>query len=153
LASEILTNGTVFDSVRLRGGGSSFPLRPDNVGDGLQYYEMNGMEVWKQVIQHQPKVLRKALEKIGKAPEDVDFFIFHQANLNLIQFLMAKMKQPMTKTYTNVAEIGNTADASMAIALCDAMQLGLLKHDDLVVISGVGAGFTFGATTMKWYAP
>lgn len=151
LATEILTNGTVFDSVRLRGGGSSFPLRPDNIDHGLQFYEMNGMEVWKQVVQYQPKVVRRALEKIGKVPDDVDFFIFHQANLNLIQFLMAKMKQPMNKTYTNVTEIGNTADASMAIALCDAHKLGLLKHGDLVVISGVGAGFTFGATTMRWY--
>jgi 3-oxoacyl-[acyl-carrier-protein] synthase-3 len=153
LASEILTNGTVFDAVRLRGGGSSFPLRLDNVGDGLQYYEVNGMEVWKQVVQYQPKVIRRALDKIGKTPDDVDFFIFHQANLNLIQFLMGKMKQPIEKTYTNVAEIGNTADASMAIALCDAMKLKLLRHDDLVVISGVGAGFTFGATTIKWYRP
>lgn len=151
LASEILTNGTVFDSVRLRGGGSSFPLRPDNVNLGLQYYEMNGMEVWKQVVQYQPKVLRRSLEKIGMTVDDVDFFIFHQANLNLIRFLMAKMKQPMSKTYTNVTEIGNTADASMAIALCDADRLGLLRHDDLVIISGVGAGFTFGATTIKWY--
>lgn len=153
LASEILTNGTVFDAVRLRGGGSSFPLRTENIDCGLQYYEMNGMEVWKQVVQNQPKAVRRALEKIGKTPDNVDFFIFHQANLNLIEFLMAKMKQPLHKTYTNVAEIGNTADASMAIALCDAVQHDLLKHDDLVVISGVGAGFTFGATTMKWHKP
>ncbi len=151
LASEIFTNGTVFDAVRLRGGGSSFPLRPENVGLGLQFYEMNGMEVWKQVVQYQPRVIRRALEKTGKTTDDVDFFIFHQANLNLINYLMAKMKQPMNKTYTNVAEIGNTADASMAIALFDAMRQGLLKHDDLLVISGVGAGFTFGATVVKWH--
>lgn len=151
LSSEIFTNGTVYDAVRLRGGGSSFPLRHDNIGLGLQFYEMNGMEVWKQVVQYQPKVIRKALEKIGRTTEDVNFFIFHQANLNLIHYLMAKMKQPINKTFTNVAEIGNTADASLAIALCDAMQHGLVKHDDLVVISGVGAGFTFGATVVKWH--
>jgi 3-oxoacyl-[acyl-carrier-protein] synthase-3 len=153
LASEIFSNGAVFDAVRLRGGGSSFPLRPDNIGRGLQFYEMNGLEVWKQVVQYQPKAIRQALAKLGKTTEDVGFFIFHQANLNLIQYLMAKMKQPMTKTYTNVAEIGNTADASMAIALCDAVQRGLLSHGCLVVISGVGAGFTFGATVIKWSCP
>lgn len=151
LASEILTNGTVFDAVRMRGGGSSFPMRPDNIDLGLNYYEMNGLEVWKQVIKYQPKVIRKCLQKIGKSTEDVSFYIFHQANLNLIHFLMTRMKQPMEKTYTNVAECGNTADASMAIALCDAEQQGLIKNEDLVVISGVGAGFTFGATVMKWY--
>jgi 3-oxoacyl-[acyl-carrier-protein] synthase-3 len=151
LASELFTNPIVFDAVRLRGGGSSHPMRADNVHLGLQYYEMNGLEVWKQVIQFQPRVIRRVLEKIGKTTTDVNFFIFHQANLRLIEFLMAKMKQPMTKTFTNVAEIGNTADASLAIALADAVQAGRLKRGDLVVISGVGAGFTFGATALRWY--
>jgi 3-oxoacyl-[acyl-carrier-protein] synthase-3 len=112
---------------------------------------MNGMEVWKQVIQYQPVVIRRSLEKIGKKVEDVDFFIFHQANLRLIEYLMAKMKQPMSKTYTNVAEIGNTADASEAIALCEAVKADLIQPEHLVVISGVGAGFTFGSTAIRWY--
>ncbi len=151
LASDIQTNGTAYEAVRMRGGGSSFPMRPDNINDGLNFYEMNGMEVWKQVIKYQPKVMRRCLDKIGKKPDEVDFFVFHQANLNLIEFLMARMKQSMEKTFTNVSELGNTADASMAIALCDADHNGLIKHDDLVIISGVGAGFIFGATVIKWY--
>ena len=62
-----------------------------------------------------------------------------------------KMKQPMSKTHTNIQEIGNTADASIGITLCDACELGLLKRGDIVVLSGVGAGFTFGSTVIKWY--
>jgi len=151
LSTEILTNGKVFDAVRMRGGGSSYPLRAQNINDGLQYYELNGLEVWKQVIQYQPLVIERSLEKIGKKVQDVNFFIFHQANLRLIEYLMAKMKQSMSKTYTNVATIGNTADASIAIALCDAVKRGLIKRDDLVVLSGVGAGFTFGSTVMRWH--
>jgi len=151
LSNEIFTNPKVFDAVRLRGGGSSYPLRPENINKGLQYYEMDGMEVWKQVVQYQPLVIRRSLEKIGKKVNDVDFFIFHQANLRLIEYLMAKMKQPMSKTHNNVAEIGNTADASIAIALCDAVQAGSLKRDYLVVVTGVGAGFTFGSTVLRWY--
>jgi 3-oxoacyl-[acyl-carrier-protein] synthase III len=151
LSTDVFTNPSVFEAVRLRGGGSSYPLRPENVNDGLQYYDMNGMEVWKQVVQYQPIVIRNALAKIGKKTEDVDFFIFHQANLRLIEYLMAKMKQPMGKTYTNVATIGNTADASLAIALCEAVEQNLLQRGNLVVISGVGAGFTFGASVIRWY--
>lgn len=151
LARDLLTNATVYDSVRLRGGGSSHPMRPDNVDQGLQYYEMNGMEVWKQVIRYQPQVIRGALAKIDRTVEDVDFFIFHQANLRLIEYLMAKMHHPMSRTFTNVAEIGNTADASLALALAGAVQEGRIKRGDLVVISGVGAGFTFGATVLRWY--
>jgi len=126
-------------------------MRPENVDEGLQYYEMNGMEVWKQVIQYQPQVIRGALAKVGMTVDDVDFFIFHQANLRLIEYLMAKMHHPMSKTYTNVAEIGNTADASLALALAGAVREKLIKRGDFVVISGVGAGFTFGATVVRWY--
>jgi 3-oxoacyl-[acyl-carrier-protein] synthase III len=151
LATEVLSNTRAYDSVRLRGGGSSHPLRPENIHDDLQYYEMNGMEVWKQVIQFQPKVIRRVLEKIGKTTDDVDFFIFHQANLRLIEYLMGKLKHPMSRTYTNIAQIGNTADASLAIALNDAVRGGHIARGALVVVSGVGAGFTFGATALRWY--
>lgn len=151
ITHEIMSNGRVFDAVRLRGGGSSFPLRKENVSENLQYYELNGLEVWKQVVQFQPKVIRKSLEKIGKRVEDVDFFILHQANLRLIEYLMAKMHHPMSKTLVNVMQYGNTADASIAIALCDAVTNKALKRDNLVVISGVGAGFIFGSSIIKWY--
>jgi 3-oxoacyl-[acyl-carrier-protein] synthase-3 len=151
LASDMFTNSKVFDSVRLRGGGSSFPLRQENINNGLQYYEINGMEVWKQVIQNQPKVIRRVLGKIGKQPTEIDFFIFHQANLKLIEYLMAKMKLPMEKTFTNVERIGNTAEASIPIALCEAVDNKLINRNDYILISGVGAGFTFGATIMRWY--
>lgn len=151
LASEISCNGKVFDAVRLRGGGSRYPIRQDNVNDGLQYYEMNGMETWKQLIKYQPIAIRRVLEKAGLTINDVDFFILHQANLKLIEYLMAKMKLPMSKTYTNVERIGNTADASLAIALCEAVEKDLIKRGHIVVISGVGAGFIFGATVLRWY--
>lgn len=151
LSTEIFSNGRVFDSVRLRGGGSSHPLRSNNINDGLQFYEINGLEVWKQLVQFQPVAIRRSLEKAGMKIDDVDFFIFHQANLLLIEYLMGKMKLPMTKTFTNVSRIGNTADASLAIALCEAVELNLIRRNQLVVVSGVGAGFTFGSTVLRWY--
>jgi 3-oxoacyl-[acyl-carrier-protein] synthase-3 len=153
LAHDIFSNTSVYESVRIRGGGSSFPMRPDNVDSLLNYYEINGMEVWKQVVQNQPKVIKNALNKAGLSINEVDFFIFHQANMNLISYLMGKMKVEMNKTHTNVSEIGNTAEASMAIALCEAAQQKKIKNGDIVVISGVGAGFTFGASVIKWWSP
>jgi 3-oxoacyl-[acyl-carrier-protein] synthase-3 len=153
LAHDVFSNTAVYESVRIRGGGSSHPIRPENVHDLLNYYEINGMDVWKQVAQNQPVVIKRALAKAGLAIDDVDFFIFHQANLHLITYLMGKMKVPMSRTYTNVAEIGNTAEASMAIALCEAVERKLIAKDDIVVISGVGAGFTFGASVMRWWEP
>lgn len=151
ISNEIKSNGRVFDSVRLRGGGSSFPLREKNINQNLQYYELDGLEVWKQVIQHQPKVMKDSLSKINKTLDDVDFFIFHQANLRLIEFLMKRMKKPMSMTYTNIEKYGNTADASQAIAFAEAYELGKFKKNDLILVTGVGAGFIFGSTIIKWH--
>lgn len=151
IATDIYSNPAAFESVRMRGGGSSHPMRPENIAQGLQYYEVDGLEVWKQVVRYQPKSIRQALEKVGMTTDDVNFFIFHQANLRLIEYLMAKMKKPMSMTYTNVAEVGNTADASIGMALCDAVRAGALKRGDVVVVSGVGAGFTFGTSVLRWY--
>jgi 3-oxoacyl-[acyl-carrier-protein] synthase-3 len=151
IASELITNSNVYESVRLRGGGSNHPLRSENVNDGLQYYELNGLEVWKQVMQFQPTVIKKLLKKMNKSLSDVDFIVFHQANKKLIEFLMARMRLPLTKTIMNIEEIGNTADASLAIALHTAVTQDKLKSGDLVIVSGVGAGFTFGATAITWH--
>lgn len=127
LSNAVWSNGRVFDSVRLRGGGSSYPLREDNINQKLQYYELDGKEVWKQVVQFQPRIINESLEKLGKNIHDVNFFIFHQANLRLIEFLMKRMKKPMSMTMTNMEKYGNTADASQAIALCDTFNAGFLR--------------------------
>lgn len=151
ISHDVRADGRAFDAVRLRGGGSSHPISADNVNEGLQYYEIVGLEVWKQVVSNLPKSLDRAMRKISKTVENVDFFVFHQANLRLIEFLMGKMRRQMTDTYTNVERYGNTADASQAIALCDAVNAGKLKRGDLVAVSGVGAGFVFGTTIIRWY--
>ena len=151
LSGEIIANGRAFEAARLRGGGSSHIITKENVGEKLSYFEMSGLEVWKQVVQWQPKVIKKALAKLGMTVSDVDFFVFHQANLHLIQFLMGKLKIDPKKTYTTVEKYGNTADASLPITLCEAAEQNKIGRDAIVVVSGVGAGFIFGATVMRWY--
>lgn len=151
IAHELFTQSQAYEAVRVRGGSSA---RRDRSADIMRtYIELNGLDVWKFAAQYQPIVVRRALEKAGKTAADVDFFIFHQANYHLINYLMRKMKVPMERTYINLDRLGNTAEASLAIALSEAARGGRLKHGDLVVISGVGAGFTFGASVLRWYDP
>ena len=151
LATDIFSNPSAFESVRLRGSGSSYPMGEKNENPKLNYYEINGLEVWKQLIQYQPIAIKNSLAKIKLDVNDVDLFIFHQANLLLIEYLMAKMKLPMDKTVTNVAKYGNTADASLAIVLNDALNQNKIHRDNIVVVSGVGAGFIFGSSVFRWY--
>ena len=151
LATDIFSDSNAYEAVRLRGSGSSFPMNSKNGDPKLDYYEINGLEVWKQLMKNQPKSIKRTLEKINLTVKDVDLFLFHQANLLLIEYLMAKMRLPMNKTFTNVKKYGNTADASVSIVLADAFNKKKIKRDDLIMISGVGAGFTFGSSVFRWY--
>jgi len=140
LATEVFSNTDVYESVRL--------LRPD---PAPRFLEMNGLDVWKQVIQNQPKCVSRVLDKIGATTRDVDFFVFHQANVKLVEYLVGKMKMSLSKTHITADRYGNTAEASLPITLCEAVESGKINRNDLVVISGVGAGFIFGATVLRWY--
>jgi 3-oxoacyl-[acyl-carrier-protein] synthase-3 len=84
------------------------------------------------------------------ATKDVDFFVFHQANLRLIEYIVRRMGVGLDRTYTNVQDIGNTGSASVAIALSEAVQKGLIKPDATVVLAAVGAGFNFAASLWRW---
>jgi 3-oxoacyl-[acyl-carrier-protein] synthase-3 len=147
--SVFFTDSSNYESVRLRGGGSSFPYKNRDFSDEIDCMEMNGLVVWRQAVTHLPVVIQKVCDKSKINITDIDFFIFHQANSKLIEYLMAKMNIPMEKTYTNVQEIGNTSSASVGIALSEAMEKNYLKQGDLLLLAGIGAGFNFSANLWK----
>lgn len=149
-ASAFHTDSSNFEAVRMRGGGSSFGYKDRQWDPAIDYMEMNGIATWKQAITHLPTVIRKACSKSGVDPKEVDFLVFHQANLNMIEYVVRKMGYGMEKTFTNVQEIGNTGAASVGIALSEAVSKGLLKNGQLVVLAAVGAGFNFGASLWRW---
>lgn len=153
IASSFHTDSSNYEAVRMRGGGSSHSLIGRNYDPRVDHMEMNGIATWKQAITHLPKVIRRACEKSGIEPADLDFMLFHQANYNLIEYIVRKMRFDLSRTYTNVREIGNTGSASLAIAMSEAVGKGLLKNGALVVLAAVGAGFNFGASVWRWYMP
>jgi 3-oxoacyl-[acyl-carrier-protein] synthase-3 len=152
-ASAFFTDSSNYESVRMRGGGSSFPTHGRDFDPAVDLMEMNGLATWKQAITHLPTVIRRACAKASVELADVGFLVFHQANLNLIEYIVRKMGFDMSRTYTNVQEIGNTGAASPAIALSEAVAKGCIKPGDVVVIAAVGAGFNFAANVWQWDLP
>jgi 3-oxoacyl-[acyl-carrier-protein] synthase-3 len=150
IASSFHTDSSNYEAVRLRGGGSSFRAAGSDLDPTVAMMELNGIATWKQAITHLPPVIRSALAKAGATVPDVDFFIFHQANLRLIEYLVRKMKIEDSRTFTNVQDIGNTGAASVPIALSEAWGKGLLAKGSLVTLAAVGAGFNFGASAWRW---
>jgi 3-oxoacyl-[acyl-carrier-protein] synthase-3 len=150
LASAFYTDSSNYEAVRLRGGGAAFPNNGRIFNPSVDLMEMNGIATWKQAITHLPPTIRKACQKAGLTLSDVNFFIFHQANLRLIEYLVRKLGFDITRTYTNVADVGNSGAASIAIALSEAVHYGYLTQGTRVVLAGVGAGFNFSASIWRW---
>lgn len=148
LASSFWTDTSNFESVRLRGGGSGY-RGPGSFAE-TRWMEMNGLATWRQAVTSLPRVIDAALAAVGLRRDEVDKFIFHQANLRLIEYLMQKLRREISATYTNVDKVGNTGAASIAIALSEAKQKRFFSAGDIVCIAGVGAGFTFGASIWRW---
>lgn len=150
-ASAFHTDSSNYEAVRMRGGGSSYPVMNPSKEPSANTMEMNGIATWKQAITHLPTVVRRCIEKAGVTMQEVDFVIFHQANLRMIEYVVRKIGLGLDRTYTNVQEIGNTGSASVAIALSEAVQKGLLRPGSLVLLAAVGAGFNFGASLWRWH--
>lgn len=149
-ASAFHTDSSNYEAVRLRGGGSAHAYNGRAFDPQIDLMEMNGIATWKQAITHLPSTIRRACEKAGVPVKEVDFLVFHQANLRLIEYLVRKMGFGLDKTYTNVAEVGNSGSASLAIALSEAVRAGHLRPGMTVVLAGVGAGFNFSASLWRW---
>lgn len=150
MGSAFFTDSSNYEAVRLRGGGSGFPIMGRSPDVSIDTIEMNGIATWKQAITHLPTVMRRCAAKAGYEVSELDFVIFHQANLRLIEYLVRKMGLGTRRTYTNVQEIGNTGSASIAIALSESVRAGLIPDGSLVMLAGVGAGFNFGASLWRW---
>lgn len=149
LNSKFATDSSTYESVRLRGGGSIYPANKPINELNARFIEQNGLATWKQAITNFPYVLKELVNDSMLKFDDIDFFIFHQANGFLIDYLLGKLKIPRYKTFTNVEEIGNTGAASIGIALSEAYKKGLINRGSLVILAGVGAGFNFGANLWK----
>jgi len=150
LGSFFYTDSSNYEAVRMRGGGSSYRKALENPNDQAYFMEMNGIATWKQAITHLPRVIKRACEKSNISLEEIDVVIFHQANLNMIEYIVKKLGLGMKKTYINVSEIGNTGAASVGIALSEAVDKNFIQKGQLVLIAAVGAGFNFGASVWRW---
>jgi 3-oxoacyl-[acyl-carrier-protein] synthase III len=142
------TNGKNYEVVRLRAGGSSYPLSHKllHTMPETLTYEHAGMAVWKEVMVEMPALIKKTQAAIGWNKGEIDLVLLHQANLRLIEFIIARVGLDMSQTVTNIQDIGNTADASLGTVIYDAKCQGRLVPGSKVMLASVGAGFVYAVT-------
>ncbi|MBT3362902.1 MAG: ketoacyl-ACP synthase III [Chloroflexi bacterium] len=123
---------------------------PANKVDDNHYISMNGSEVYKVAVRSMTKSCKKALADAGLTINDVNLLVPHQANKRIIQAVGKKLGLNEDKVFLNVQKYGNTSAASIPIALCEAVEQGLIKDNDNIVFVAFGAGLSWGASVLKW---
>lgn len=123
----------------------------ENNEEDLSYFPyMNGPFVFKHAVTRFSEAIVEGLEKNEIKSENIDLLIPHQANLRISQFVQKKFKLKDEQVYNNIQKYGNTTAASIAIALSEAVELGKVKENDVVVLAAFGSGFTWGSVILKW---
>lgn len=125
-------------------------ITPENISSGAIWPKMDGRYVFKHAVTRMPEVVGSVMADVGVTPNEVDLYVFHQANLRINEAVMKHLGQPMDKSFNNIERYGNCSAASIPMCLDEARRAGRLKDGDLVCMASFGAGFTWGAALVRW---
>jgi 3-oxoacyl-[acyl-carrier-protein] synthase-3 len=131
-------------------GGSLNPATHETVDRKMHYIHQDGKNVFKYAVKKMSEMTERILAKNNLTGKDVDCFISHQANRRIITATADRLGLPLEKVIINIERFGNTTAGTIPIAMQTALDEGRLKKGDLLLIAAVGAGFTSGATLLRW---
>jgi 3-oxoacyl-[acyl-carrier-protein] synthase-3 len=111
---------------------------------------MNGPEIFAFTLRAVPQVVRELLARTGKSPDNIDLFVFHQANQYMLEHLRKKLRIPAERFFVGMHHCGNTVSCTIPIALKQAAEQGRIQPGHLLMLVGFGVGYSWGATLIRW---
>jgi 3-oxoacyl-[acyl-carrier-protein] synthase III len=144
LGFELGADGAGGRNLWLPGSGSRIFDDPE------RFVKMNGREVFKFATRILVQSAEAVLEECGVSIDDVDVYVPHQANMRIIDHATRKLGVPSDRVVINVDRYGNTSSGSIPLALADAAADGRLQPGKLVLMTGMGAGLTWGSALLRW---
>ncbi|MEO0295507.1 MAG: beta-ketoacyl-ACP synthase III [candidate division WOR-3 bacterium] len=144
------SDGSLKDLLIMPAGGSLKPFSPEVFEKRECFIKMKGKEVFKNAVLKMEEAVDIILKRNKIKPEEIDFFVPHQANIRIIEALRERLNMPKEKVYVNIDKYGNTSAASIPIALSEMEEKNILKKGDLVLLVSFGAGFTWGSALIEW---
>jgi 3-oxoacyl-[acyl-carrier-protein] synthase-3 len=132
------------------GGGSKRPATLASVKDHDHFVKMNGKEIFKFAVRISDEIIDQLLEKSGKKPEEIQHYLFHQANYRIIESAVKRLHIPDEKVIITLDEFGNTSSATVPMSLSVCAKSGRIKNGDLILIAVFGAGLTWGGILLRW---
>lgn len=143
-------DGSAGDVLKVQAGGSRMPMSSEAIERKLHRAYMDGQAVFKLAVRTIPGLIKEAVARAGWTLDQVDRVVPHQANLRIIESMVAQLNLPMEKFVVNIQEYGNTSAASVPLALYEAVQAGQIRRGDRIVLAAFGGGFTYAACALVW---
>jgi 3-oxoacyl-[acyl-carrier-protein] synthase-3 len=153
LAWDLGCDGSAAGLLAIPAGGSRMPNTAETISQGLQYLKMQGQEVFRRAVRVVVDSARATLERAGVDAAAVDWFIPHQANVRIIEAAASRLGFDADRTVVNIDRYGTTSAASIPLAMAEAADAGRFADGDLVLLSGFGAGMTWGSALLRWGRP
>ncbi len=153
LAWDLGCDGSAAGLLEVPAGGSRRPASAETVANGEHFLRMNGQEVFRRAVRIVVESATQALARGGVGVDDITWFAPHQANVRIIEAAGNRLGIPAERTLVNIDRYGNTSAASIPLVLAEAADDGRLQPGDLVLLSGFGAGLTWGSALLRWGRP
>ncbi|MFQ5715996.1 MAG: beta-ketoacyl-ACP synthase III [Nitrospinales bacterium] len=150
LSTHIFSDGSLANLVEVPGGVGRARISREAIDDKQYVLRMNGGSTFKIAVRRMSEAILNALKFHDLTLDDVNLVIPHQANKRIIDAIGKKLNLPSGKTFVNIDKYGNTSAASIPIAIHEARECGRIKPGDLIVLSVLGSGLTWGAAVIRW---
>lgn len=131
-------------------GGSRRPASQETVAKRMHYVHQEGQQVFKYAVRKMYEVCKELLSRNHLTADELDCFIPHQANRRIITATGERLGLDPERIIINIGRYGNTTAATLPLAMAEARERGLLRHGSLTMLAAVGAGYTAGATLLRW---
>ena len=151
--SELKIDGSGGEYLKLEGGGSLHPASHETVDKKLHYVTQDGKAVFKYAVKGMADISYDVASRNNLEGSDIDLFIPHQANKRIIDATAKRLGLHESQVMMNIEKYANTTAATIPICIAEAAQNNLLNKGDNVILSTFGAGFSWGATYLKWGMP
>ncbi len=148
LKTTLGADGSGFEFIHMRGGGSKFPATHESIERGDHFIRLRGRDVYRFAVLRMADLIKEM--SAGHAIDDITLVVPHQVNARIIQAAMERIGWPESKCIINIDKYGNTSAATLPMALHEAVVENRLEKGKLVIFVAFGAGLTWGASLLRW---
>jgi 3-oxoacyl-[acyl-carrier-protein] synthase III len=152
IACRLHADGRFAHELMVQAPGTRHRVQIDHemIDKKMHYPKMNGRAVFRSAVTNMTEVVADILKSEGLALEDIALFVFHQANLRIIEAVTSRLGVADSRVYNNIDRYGNTTAAAIPIALSEAMEENRIHQGDLVMLVSFGSGYTWAGALVRW---